>query len=648
MKQIYLKFSMLLLCMVMGLSSAWATKYQLVTSADQLVAGSKYIIADGTSGDVNVISTESNTNNRRTTTVTVSNSQITSTDAMMVFKLGGASNAWTFTTTNYLGTDGFLYNDKTGDNRLFVGDNANTNKFTITFANNVITSITCNGNTSRGVMCFNSNLVACYSSKSSSYKVPQLYKEVEGTSDVPQYTITAGECENGSITVSSTEDVEGATISITATPNLGYSLVSLSVKDADNNDISVNNYKFTMPASNVVVSATFKSVTNENEIAVTYNFNDKNAYPNGFPTGGTNVAKAVTFNISGNDIIINAPNSYYTINSTTNNCGLFFGKTTAVNGIPTDGTAYLGFPAKEGYKLTKVSVTTTAGVAGSVKMNIYDASWNAMSTELSTTTSTKKEFVFNLTSSAVNTEYRLASGSSGKNLQFDNIVIIYEKVDPVFTSKTLSLKAEDKDGYWATFSSDKVTFFPTDVTVNTVVVENGIVNLLAGEDGVFKEDIVTIGEETVDGYYVPANTGVLVYSVENSANYYEVENKSVEEVDADFNMLRPASATMETDGSYKFYKLSYKSAALDALGFYYGVEGGAAFTMSNQNGAYLAVPSLSAGNVKAFVLAEGATGIDAVAAKIDANAPIYNVAGQRVSSVTKGLYIQNGKKVFVK
>lgn len=40
-----------------------------------------------------------------------------------------------------------------------------------------------------------------------------------------------------------------------------------------------------------------------------------------------------------------------------------------------------------------------------------------------------------------------------------------------------------------------------------------------------------------------------------------------------------------------------------------------------------------------------ATGISAVSAeKAAVNAPIYNLAGQRVSKATKGLYIQNGKK----
>ena len=43
----------------------------------------------------------------------------------------------------------------------------------------------------------------------------------------------------------------------------------------------------------------------------------------------------------------------------------------------------------------------------------------------------------------------------------------------------------------------------------------------------------------------------------------------------------------------------------------------------------------------------GATGIATINAD-DVNAPIYNVAGQRVSKAQKGVYIQNGKKVAVK
>jgi len=41
------------------------------------------------------------------------------------------------------------------------------------------------------------------------------------------------------------------------------------------------------------------------------------------------------------------------------------------------------------------------------------------------------------------------------------------------------------------------------------------------------------------------------------------------------------------------------------------------------------------------------TGINSINAD-DVNAPIYNIAGQRVSKAQKGVFIQNGKKIAVK
>ncbi len=47
------------------------------------------------------------------------------------------------------------------------------------------------------------------------------------------------------------------------------------------------------------------------------------------------------------------------------------------------------------------------------------------------------------------------------------------------------------------------------------------------------------------------------------------------------------------------------------------------------------------------VSVSGGTGINGINAN-DSKAPIYNVAGQRVSKAQKGIFIQNGKKVAVK
>ena len=45
----------------------------------------------------------------------------------------------------------------------------------------------------------------------------------------------------------------------------------------------------------------------------------------------------------------------------------------------------------------------------------------------------------------------------------------------------------------------------------------------------------------------------------------------------------------------------------------------------------------------------GSTGIDGITVDAaDENAPIYNLAGQRVTKATKGILIQNGKKFINK
>ena len=72
-----------------------------------------------------------------------------------------------------------------------------------------------------------------------------------------QHTVTCNTTQNGSISASPTSAYMGDIITLTATPASGYFLGSWTVKDASNNNITVTNNQFTMPDSNVTVSATF-------------------------------------------------------------------------------------------------------------------------------------------------------------------------------------------------------------------------------------------------------------------------------------------------------------------------------------------------------------------------------------------------------
>lgn len=76
--------------------------------------------------------------------------------------------------------------------------------------------------------------------------------------DVQTYTIKTETAKNGTVTTSATSLSEGETFTVTATPNDGYELDAITVKDASDNPINPNSDgSYTMPASNVTVSATF-------------------------------------------------------------------------------------------------------------------------------------------------------------------------------------------------------------------------------------------------------------------------------------------------------------------------------------------------------------------------------------------------------
>ena len=212
--------------------------------------------------------------------------------------------------------------------------------------------------------------------------------------------------------------------------------------------------------------------------------------------------------------------------------------------------------------------------------------------------------------------------------------------EPTYTTNTLTFKASNKDGNWATFSNDDVTFFNDDVIVNTVVVENNSLVSLP-----LDKTTANIGGKEVKGYYVPAKTGVLIYSIGETVTYYVVKNKEVAPVDGDFNMLKPASEQM-TEG-FKFYKLAYDNyTEKTGLGFYWGAAEGGAFTVK-PGLAYLAVPQAQAANVKGFSFDGTQTGTNGVEATT-AKGAIYNLNGQRVEKAQRGIYIQNGKKFIVK
>ena len=221
---------------------------------------------------------------------------------------------------------------------------------------------------------------------------------------------------------------------------------------------------------------------------------------------------------------------------------------------------------------------------------------------------------------------------------------------PTYTAKAISLKAETADAHWATFSYSEPTFFPEAVAVNAITVAKGTIT--TNNDVFEHSSAVTIGEATLSGVYVPANTGVLIKSADADATCYVVANKTVAALQESQNMLKPAlvgGGVFIPAADYTYYKLAYNDfSSRTGLGFYYGADAGGAFYVKAET-AYLAVPTAITEGAKAFVLDGETTAINGISTRNDHAEAVYNLNGQRVASMAKpGLYIVNGKKVVRK
>ena len=220
-----------------------------------------------------------------------------------------------------------------------------------------------------------------------------------------------------------------------------------------------------------------------------------------------------------------------------------------------------------------------------------------------------------------------------------------------YTKATLTGFAQSGDDYYATFSSDQVTFFP-ESDENTSFMTD-VQKAYAFGDMLELTNLTTatatIDGNEVSGYYVPANTGVLIkasFDNASSITYYTVSGKDVDLLTD--NMLYPATKKMSELNNCYFYKLAYDDySSKTGLGFYWGADNGAAFT-AKTNGAYLAVPKSSGSAKSGFRFDGTTTGVNTINAKTTTNDVIYNIQGQRVGANYKGLVIVNGKKMMRK
>lgn len=147
---------------------------------------------------------------------------------------------------------------------------------------------------------------------------------------------------------------------------------------------------------------------------------------------------------------------------------------------------------------------------------------------------------------------------------------------------------------------------------------------------------------------LPANQGVII---EGEQGLYLLKEASTSEVADPENLLRGSDVNQNIEATLpneKLYKLSLgKSKRASSLGFYWDDENGERI-VNHSHKAYLAFTQPSAATMHFISMPVPITmGITTIR-KPSKNDVIYNLSGQKVTRPVSGIYIINGKKVYLK
>lgn len=220
-------------------------------------------------------------------------------------------------------------------------------------------------------------------------------------------------------------------------------------------------------------------------------------------------------------------------------------------------------------------------------------------------------------------------------------------------TKTGSFQKAGFDNYYDENNSSAFTFeevtYPNTITFHDAQNINGVSHIAT-----FSAPFATIIPEGVKAYYVsakgteatmtaidaqaiPANQGVILTS-ESGAAATMVPAAGETAATITGNQLGHSAGAAKTLTAGEGYILGNGT---EGIAFYPCKAGSLPI-----NKAYL----LGNGESSAIVMNFGnaVTGINTIAAPASAKAPIFDLSGRRVVKATKGLYIQNGKKVIVK
>lgn len=231
------------------------------------------------------------------------------------------------------------------------------------------------------------------------------------------------------------------------------------------------------------------------------------------------------------------------------------------------------------------------------------------------------------------------------NIDNDNYTLpyIFKKQPKLVTNITIS------NTLWTTFYSDYCVHIPNGVEVYTI--ESVDKNVLIKNHGVIASESNTVN--------LKKNTPVLLHS-KASGTYPLYESTDLFPLDlSKYKYLRGTSTDqmIEAEDGYSYYMLTYGTINNEKVfGFFYGAENGGPFV--NKGGkAYLAVPTTIANQALGFSLGTDDDKVTSIENehynKKQSISSVTTLSGIRLNNTDKsklpnGIYIIDGKKVFVK
>ena len=277
--------------------------------------------------------------------------------------------------------------------------------------------------------------------------------------------------------------------------------------------------------------------------------------------------------------------------------------------------AKLTIAAAENFLITAAIITFTNKNNGTL---IYNSSVLESGKEIPVSRVNSLELSVGNSGTATNGQIRI----TGISVTYTTDVKIYYTSHPVVPQTAeVSISSVEYRTY--------VTAFDVDFTQTAGLTAYVVESAERGENGIKYVEVTS----------VPANTPVILNGTEGTYTIHEGEYTG-EEIT---NVLKTGPMTVNDDNYGTIFVLN---TGANGVGFYLLNNGK---TLS-EGKCYLEIPKNGTDDGAKFVGFHigDATGISSVVNPTAERNVVYNLAGQRVAAPTKGLYIVNGKKVFIK